>query len=280
MSQLNYGQKSRWPLAAAVSLVLIILLLVLLKSLSSHAENLNKDQLVVYCAAGLRMPILELTKNYSSEFGIPVKLEYGSSGELESKLLQDASYKKERAHLYIPADESFSRRTEEVGLTVNSLPMAAFHLVLAVKPDDEVEIRSVEDLLSKEIPFAICHEKAGAGKRTKFFLEKSSFWEKVSEQRKVVSTKVTDCANLIKTSNNVRAGFIWNTTAKQFGLRIIELPELQESLTFINVSLTKTSKTDQALHLARYLSSSERSSVTFSKYGFRVPFEVNGSSSE
>ena len=270
MSEVNYVQKSKWPAFALLSIVLIIVLLGLMKMMSSKTADLSKDELVIYCAAGIRLPVAEITKNYTEEFGVPITIEYGSSGELESKLLQDASYKKERAHLYIPADVSFSKRTIEKGLTFESLPMAGFHLVLAVKPDDDIQIDSVGDLLAKEIPFAICNEKAGAGKKTMAFLAKAKLWDKVTEQRKVVCTKVTECANLVKSSDDIKAGFVWNTTAKQFGLRIIELPELKGASTSINVNVTQTSKPRAALHLARYLSSPQKGSKYFTKYGFNI----------
>lgn len=270
MSEANYSQKSKWPKIALISILLIAGLFGLLKKMSTKSADLSKNELVIYCAAGIKLPIADVTKAYSEEYGIPVKIEYGSSGELESKLLQDASYNKERAHLYIPADVSFSQRTIEKGLTFASLPMAGFHLVLAVKPGDDIQIESVKDLLSKEINFAICNEKAGAGKKTMGFLKKANLWDEVSTKRKVVCTKVTECANLVKSSDSIRAGFVWNTTAKQFGLRIIELPELKGASTSINVNLTKNSNPRGSLHLARYLSSPEKGSKAFTKHGFNV----------
>lgn len=270
MSEINYAQKSKWPVLAFISIVLIAILLGAMKRLSSKTAELSKDELVIYCAAGIRLPLAEITKKYTEEYGVPVKLEYGSSGELESKLLQDASYKKERARLYIPADLSFSDRTAEKGLTFESLPMAGFHLVLAIKPDDTLTVGSVKDLLDKKIPFAICNEKAGVGKMTMDFLVKAQLWEEVSDKRKVVCATVTECANLVKSSDDIKAGFVWNTTAKQFGLKIIELPELKGAVTAINVNVTQTSNPRAALHLARYLSSPEKGSKYFAKYGFNI----------
>ena len=159
MSEVQYGKRSKWPLAAVISLLLIGGLFGLMKMMSSKSVELSKDELVIYCAAGIKLPIVDITKAYTEEFGVPIRLEYGSSGELEAKLQQDATYKKHRADLYIPADNSFSKRTRDKGLTFESLPMSGFHLVLAVKPDDDIEINSVKDLLKNKIPFAICNEK-------------------------------------------------------------------------------------------------------------------------
>ena len=122
MSDVQYGKRSKWPIAAGFSLVLIALLFMSMKAISQRSAVISKDELVIYCAAGIKLPIMEITKAYTEEFGTPVRLELGSSGELEAKLLKDAKYGKTRAHLYIPADGSFSKRTSEKGLSFESLP--------------------------------------------------------------------------------------------------------------------------------------------------------------
>ena len=86
MSEVDYGQKSKWPLLAFISLVLIAGLIFLMTKMSSKTAELSKDELVIYCAAGIKLPILEITNSYTKEFGIPIRLEFGSSGELEAKL--------------------------------------------------------------------------------------------------------------------------------------------------------------------------------------------------
>ena len=269
MSEVNYGQKSKWPYLALVSLVSLILLTSLISRVSKNANHLNEKAIVVYCAAGVRLPVDAIAKKYTEEFGTPIIIEYGSSGELESKLLQDASYDKNRADLYIPADESFSQRTKEKGLTNKSYPIAAFHLVAAMKPEENLHLNYIKDLLVDKIPFAICNDKAGAGKITQKVLSEQSLWNEVNENRKVVSATVTECASLVKSSHSVRVGIMWNTTAIQFGLKIIELPELASSTTSINVNLVSNSKSKSAEHFAGYLSSFDKSFPYFQKYGFK-----------
>jgi molybdate transport system substrate-binding protein len=266
--KMSYGQKNKWPLAAMISLVFIAGLFAALKQLSQSSPN-RQGQLIIYCAAALKLPISEITKAYTAKFGIPVSIEYGSSGELETKLQQDANYKRSRAHLYIPADSSFSKRTKAKGLTFQSLAMARFKLVLAVKVNDPLEVSTFKEFLDQGISFAICSKKAGAGKKTMDILKQSGDWQKTKQQRKVVTSKVTECASAVKTVKNLRAGIIWSTTALQFDLRVIELPEFAHSDTKVNVNITNSHNNAKALQLARYLSSSENAQKSFAKYGFQ-----------
>lgn len=268
MTDSKYSKKSPWPKIAIASVAIILITFLGLKKLSSKEHDNKQEELVVYCAAGIKLPIEEITKNYSQEFGKKVTLEYGSSGELEAKLQQDASYGKNRADLYIPADYTFSKRTQEKGLSFESLPMAKFELVLAVKPTDDLNIDSVTQLLEQKIPFVICNEKAGAGKKTMKGLKASNHWDDAKAAAKVVVPTVTEAANTIKTANDVRAGFIWNTTAKQFNLKVIKLKELSALKSSINVNVTKKNDATAALHLARYLSSPEKGQKAFEKFGF------------
>ena len=270
MNQYNFSNKTgKWPKIFLLSIGVITALFILMYKISMKPSHKSNNELVIYCAAGIRLPITEIAENYSKEYNIPVRFEYSSSGELEAKLSQDATFNKNRADLYIPADYSFRDRTKNKGLTVESLPLAEFRLVLAVKPDSTLQIRSVKELLDRGFPFAVCNEKAGAGKKTINGLKKSKLWEIAKKKIKVQYPTVTECANAIKTSNDIKAGFIWDTTARQFGLKIIDTPELSSLVSTITVNVvSSTTSPPAALHFARYLSSPEKGTPVFTKYSF------------
>jgi molybdate transport system substrate-binding protein len=130
----QYGRASNgWLIAAAVSVALVAVLFLALKRDVRVVET-QGETLTVYCAAGIRKPVEELAKLYEQEFGLTVRLDYGSSGEMEGKLALDLQNGATRADLYIPADQSFSDRAGDKGLTAESVPLASFTLTLAVRP--------------------------------------------------------------------------------------------------------------------------------------------------
>ena len=77
-------KKNWWVHIGIVSILVIAVLLLLLKSLRPKV-SVTGDELVVYCAAGIRLPVADAADAYTQEFGLPVRLEYGSSGDLEKR---------------------------------------------------------------------------------------------------------------------------------------------------------------------------------------------------
>ena len=126
-------------------------------------------------------------------------------------------------------------------------------------------IRSIDDLLA--LPFVICDESAGAGKRAKSVLGNryATVWAKA----KTTFQTVTEAAHAVQTSRDVAAAIIWDTTARQFGLRITELPELSGGASLITAAvISRTTRPADALAFARFLSSPEHGNRCFSAHHF------------
>ncbi len=265
----QYGRASNgWLIAAAVSLALVAILFVALKRDVQVVET-QGETLTVYCAAGIRKPVEELAKRYEQEHGVIVRLDYGSSGEMEGKLALDLQNGATRADLYIPADQSFSDRARDKGLTVESVPLASFRLTLAVGPGSKHDFTTVDELLASGVRFAICDELAGVGKKTKEVLSKHGKWEAVKAAAKASFPRVPEAANAVKSSETIAAAFLWDSTARQFGLEQAEMPELADGKAQITANVTAgTDKATQALHFARYLSAPEKGNPAFEKHFF------------
>ncbi len=265
----QYGRASNgWLIAAAVSVALVAVLFLALKRDVRVVET-QGETLTVYCAAGIRKPVEELAKLYEQEFGLTVRLDYGSSGEMEGKLALDLQNGATRADLYIPADQSFSDRAGDKGLTAESVPLASFTLTLAVRPDSKHDFTTVDELLASGAGFAVCDELAGVGKKTKEVLSKSGKWEVVKAAAKASFPRVPEAANAVKSSETIEAAFLWDSTAKQFGLGQAEIPELADGRALITANVTAaTAKATRALHFARYLSSPEKGNPVFQKHFF------------
>ena len=206
---------------------------------------------------------------FEKEFDVRITLDYDSSGALEGKLQLDRDSNKSRADLYIPADVSFSTRAKGKGLTAESLPLASFRLVLASSAEGVPSFSTLDEFLALDVPFSICNVAAGVGKKTKAALAKLGKWTAFDAAKKTTFPRVTDAALAIKASEVVQAGFLWDTTAKQFGLKIHDLPELAMAQSSITVNLTSTTtKPTQALMFARYLPAGSKGQVFFAKHHF------------
>ncbi len=227
------------------------------------------QELIVYCAAGIRKPVAEAAKAFEEEFGVIVRLDYGSSGELEGKLELERAQKAPRCDLYIPADLSFSQRAREKGLIAEQLTLASFQLVLAMGSDEKVPTQSLSSLATSDLRYGICDEKAGAGQKTCEALKAIGLWESTRTAARATFPRVTELAGAILSSDVIQAGFIWDSTAHQFGLKIIPTPELENIQSTISANVSAQSRNPTwALRLARYLSAVDKGAAFFAKHHY------------
>ncbi len=147
-------RRSPWHSGITLSLVSMFVLASMLVVWNKFPDNeASPDDLVVYCAAGIRLPVEETAAAFQKEFGVRITLDYDSSGALEGKLQLDRDSNKSRADLYIPADVSFATRAKSKGLTAESLPVASFRLVLASVPKANLSFSTLDEFLALETPF-------------------------------------------------------------------------------------------------------------------------------
>ena len=246
-----------------LSVCIIVILLILGLQYISHAnKNDNSSPITIYCAAGVRKPVEILAARYEEAFGRTVRLNYGSSGELEGKLAIDAEQGINRADIYIPADLSFAKRAQEKGLIAERIALAQFRLVAAGKPDGDLKITSLQDILDQNLAWSLCEKQAGAGKKTYEYLSQTGKYETFMKGAKTSFPRVTEAASAVATSETVDLAFIWNSTAKQFNLRVYDIAELKDAQSTISANIVSSSTNPTgALHLSRWLAASKHQEI-------------------
>ena len=261
---------NNWRLLALASLLLLLFLLVFLYKFI-HKPAASQPRLTIYCAAALRKPVEAAAKLYQQTHPLNIRLNYGSSGELQSKLVLEKQTRLSRCDLYIPADPFFGQLARSNQLVRESLPLAQLQIILAVKPNSPFRIHSVRDLLDQKHHYAICNPQAGAGRRTQITLQTSGLWQTIRQRKKTAFPRVTEAANALKTSKTIQAAFLWDATAKQFGLQILHCPELANpnATAPINAHITTNSQNPKtALHFARFLAHPKKGQPLFKKFHF------------
>jgi len=267
-SQSYVRKRNWWVHIGLLSILAIAVLLILLRAVRPKV-GVAEEELVVYCAAGIRLPVADAAEAYIKEYGLSIRVEYASSGDLEKRLELEAKYGRPRAHLYIPANDFFAQKAAAAGLTGEHIPLAKFRLVLAAQKDLDLDISKLDDLLDQGISFVMCNPEAAAGRFTAKTLQALGKFAALDKAKKSTFPTVVGAGNAIKTANDVQAGFIWDTTARQFDLQIIELPELKDAVSATSVNLvTATRDTATALRFARFLAAPEKGSIAFARYAF------------
>jgi len=262
----KYGQGSR---GGTGLLVLTLAVVAALVFFLNRDTGDGKQTLVVYCAAGVKKAVEEAAGKFEEETGAKVSLEYSSSGVLANKLKLDKEGGSPRADVYVPADYVYAERARADGLTAESLKVATWKVVLGVKPGSGLDVANCDDLLRKKISFVICDPLAGVGKKMKKMLERSGHWPAVDEAKAASFPTVTEAALAVKENVGTQAAFVWDSVARQFGLRVVELPELAAGKADISVAVTATTgRPALALKFARYLAAPTRGGAVFAGHHY------------
>ena len=265
----NYdrGGQGAWPWLVLTAVLVGALVFFLNRDAD---DGLGGEQtLVVYCATGVKKAVEEAAGKFEQETGAKVSLEYSSSGVLANKLKLDKEGGLPRADVYVPADYVYAERARADGLTAESLKVATWKVVLGVKPGSDLALGNCGDLLSQKISFVICDPLAGVGKKTKKMLERSGHWVAVDAAKAASFPTVTEAALAVKENAGTQAAFVWDSVARQFGLRVVELPELAASKADISVAVMATTERPAlALKFARYLAAPTRGGAVFARHHY------------
>lgn len=279
-----------WKVAGGSLLLLVALVWFLLRSAegtgppvagSADAQDATSSDLadgqdaplVVYCAAGMKLPVEAAAKAYAQEsFGRPVHLQYGGSGTLLSNLRVA-----KQGDLFVAADRTYIELARQQDLVAESIPVAQMRPVVAVRRGNPRSIATLDDLLRDDVKLALANpEAASVGKITKSLLSDAGYWDRINDAVKVFKPTVTDVANDVLLGA-VDAAIIWDATARQYPdeLEIVSLPVFEDDRASNEVTLGILKSCRQpaaALHFARYLQAPEKGGVEFARHGF-IPVE-------
>lgn len=264
----QYGRGGRrWIVVATLSVLIVAGLFLALRLVARPPSTDDGRELVVYVASGIRKPVEDLAKAYTEKYGTPIRIEHDSSGGLEGKLVLDEENAKARADLYVPADAFFAQRAASKQLVQESIPLAEQRLVLAKAPKTSWAVSNIAELLASDKNYVLCNKEAGVGKKTADTL--GDRYGELAKSAKSEFPRVTEAASSIRTSANIDAGFVWDATAKHYGLEIVELAELRGAVSTISVNVVASStQPAAALRFARFLSAPKTGGPAFAEHGY------------
>jgi molybdate transport system substrate-binding protein len=257
---------------------LIVVLVLLLRQGSPQPEP-GKKYLILYCAAGMRVPVEEISSAYEEQYQVHIEIQYAGSNSLLNQLQVN---KYAEADLYLAADDYYTDKAVELGLAAETIPIAHQRPVIAVSKENPKQIKSLDDLLKPGVAVAVGNpEQAAIGKTIKKQLEKiqvdgTNRWVQLEEQvtrEGVFKPTVNEIANDVKIGA-VDAALVWDSTVTmpkyRNELEAIPVPELANDPNLISIAVLRSS-TDPtaALKFARFLTARDQGLKTFEKYGTR-----------
>jgi molybdenum ABC transporter molybdate-binding protein len=237
---------------------------------SSAKGKSSTGTLLLYCAAGIRLPVEQIAAEYEQEYGVGVHIQYGGSNTLLSQIGVAKT-----GDLYLAADDSYTKLAQEKGLVKETIPIATMRLVIAVKKGNPKKIQGVADLLRDDVITALGNpDQAAIGKTVRTLLAESGHWERLEKHvtnTGVFKPTVPEVANDVKLGS-ADAGIVWDTTLALYPeLEAVRVAELNEGTGYVAVGiLADSTQPTEALQFARYLTARDRGLPTFEKHGFET----------
>jgi molybdenum ABC transporter molybdate-binding protein len=221
--------------------------------------------LLLFCAAGLKLPVEAVAREYEQTFGVQMQLQYGGSGTLLSNLrIADAG------DLFLAADESYVRSARALGLLAETIPLARQRPVIAVTRGNPKNIRTLDDLRRTDVRVAMANpEAASIGRTVRELLQQAGQWAALEKRVTVFKPTVNDVANDVKIGS-VDAGIVWDATARQFPeLELVAVPLFNTATETISIGVLKHSRQPAAaLRFARYLGARAKGLKQFERFHY------------
>lgn len=256
---------------AAIATILVGIAVVgLLLIRSESDEETAPKRLVVFCAAGLKLPVTEIAEVYRKRYGVDVSLQFGGTGTLVTQV----SVAKQ-GDLFIAADAQAIDIVGEQELIEEVIPLAVQAPVLCVKRGNPKNIQSFADLFRDDVRVGVGNpEAASIGKITrKAFGDR---WEAFQDQVTVMKPTVTEIAMDV-TVGSIDVAVVWNSTVPQFkGLETIRVPEFDRLEEEVSVAvLAASEQPTAALKFARFLTARDEGSKILINQGFEaIPGDI------
>ncbi|MCH2207407.1 MAG: molybdate ABC transporter substrate-binding protein [Lentisphaerales bacterium] len=238
----------------------------------NQAEDGEATQgLDFYCAAGMKLPVEAVVKDYEREFGVKINIIYGGSGTLLNNLEVA-----QKGDLYLAADFSYITIAREKGLVAEAIPVNQLRAGLAVAKGNPHKVKSLQDLIDNpKLKIGLANpDAASIGKFTKNVLSKHKFWDAIEKRVKadgVFTGTVNELTNNLKLSS-IDVGIVWDAVAAQYPeLEFIHVPEFDSKAKNTTIGILKSTENSvRTLHFARYLSAKDKGLIHFKNMGFSI----------
>lgn len=254
----------------AVAALLLVALAFGLALLNPRRDRGAPARLQMFCAAGMRVPIERIARDYEAMYGVKVRLQYGGSNTLLSQIQLTRS-----GDIYLAADESYVEQARALGLVVERIPVARMRPVIAVARGNPAGIHGVDDLLRAQVRVALGNpDQAAIGRYTRRLLTASGQWEALAEhvtRRGVYKPTVPEVANDI-VIGSVDAGIIWDATVRQYPeLEAVRIAPLEAGTVDITMGIMSSAASPAgALRFARYIAARDGGLLHFAATGYEV----------
>jgi len=234
----------------------------------STEEQAEEKELLLYCGAGIRPPVAELTEVFRHEHGVKVVTNYAGSETLLSTIRLIRS-----GDLYMPGDKHYVQQAAKEGMILSSKKVCYFVPTILVQKGNPKEIQSLEDLLKPGVKLGLGDVKACAiGRKTRQIFAKNNIpWNEVEKNLKFQSQTVNELGMQIQ-ANSLDAVIVWDAIAHYYNRygQEVPIPAKRNVISTVDIGILTFTKNRTLAEKFVEFTTSDRGQAIFKKHLYTV----------
>ncbi|MBF0197975.1 MAG: substrate-binding domain-containing protein [Planctomycetes bacterium] len=251
--------------------IFLIAFTLLLQSCGSQSGQ--SPELIVYCGAGIRPPIAELSQLFQEKMQnegrkVNVSISYEGSEMLLGKI---KVYKK--GDVYIPGDKHYIEMAKNESLIESSKSLCYFVPVILTQKSNPKNIKSVKDLLKPGVRFGLGSPKACAiGKKSLKIFEKYGLNKEDYESNLVYQAMTVNDLGIQLKAGSLDAVIVWDALYGQYAdsAEMVNIPVGMNVISEVTAGELSFSRyTDLSKSYMDFLASAEAKPI-FKKHHYRT----------
>ncbi len=199
---------------------IVALALIGCKEKEPQQSGSGTAELLLYCGAGIRPPVEDLTEAFEGEYGVKIRTDYAGSEVLLSKLKLAR-----KGDLYMPGDKHYVDQAAQEDMILSQQSVCYFVPTILVCKGNPKNINGLEDLTREGVKVGLGDAEACAiGRKTKQIFKKNDIpWEEIEKNLAFQSMTVNELGMQIQAAS-LDAVIVWDAIAGYYGKHGTEVP--------------------------------------------------------
>jgi len=233
-----------------------------------HENKAPKQQLLLFCAAGLRPAAAELIEAFRAEHGATVASDYAGQEVLLSKIRLA-----KEGDLFLPGENYYVDLAAEQGLVLSRKTVCYFVPAILVQKGNPKRIARLADVLAPGVRLGLGDARSCAvGRLCPSIFEKHGIrWEEVEQKVAFQSATVNELAMQIQ-AGSLDAVIVWDATARQYARHgdLVPIPLSQNVISTVDIAVLKSAANPALAEAFVELVVSDAGRRIFEKHGYQV----------
>ncbi|WP_319507939.1 molybdate ABC transporter substrate-binding protein [uncultured Methanolobus sp.] len=229
-------------------------------------EQNSENSLLVYCGAGMRLPMDEIGELFEEEYGTSIQYNYAGSNTLLTQMELTGE-----GDVYMPGATYYFEVAAEKGL-IDNFSKVAYHVPVIITPaGNPANISSLEDLTNDDVDVILGDPEAAAiGVLCQKMLTNMGIYEQVEDNVIAKGATVNELVTYISL-DQADASIVWEDLVRDNeDVNVIEIPEDENIVKIVPIATLKSSENPEiAGEFVQFVVSDEGRAV-FEEYGFTL----------